>query len=254
MKASRHIRLIILLLVVAMLLALWPVRYRLAAYATSAFRQLSGQKPVSVDDRLQQFGEAARTRWKPYFDKAGVVYPPTHVTLVGLKDVNALEVYASHGSDQSMHIRTLKVLAASGDLGPKLREGDNQVPEGIYGVESLNPNSSFHVSMRVGYPNAFDREKGRLDGRQSLGGDIMIHGGAASIGCVAVGDEAAEDLFVLAAEVGIKQVTILLCPTDLRVKSVPALSNNLPAWYPELMVDLKERLARLPKAGAKDGL
>ena len=66
------------------------------------------------------------------------------------------------------------IRAASGALGPKLREGDRQVPEGVYDIESLNPNSRFHVALRVGYPNAFDRQMAGREGRTALGGDIMI--------------------------------------------------------------------------------
>jgi murein L,D-transpeptidase YafK len=171
-----------------------------------------------------------------------------------LKDADCLEIYAAAVNTEPVLIRSIRVLAASGELGPKLREGDNQVPEGVYAVESLNPNSRFHVSLRVSYPNAFDREKGRLDGRQSLGGDIMIHGGAASIGCLAVGDEAAEDIFVLTADLDLQNVTIVLCPTDLRVKNLPEVGYDWPAWYPELVAQLKDQLAKLPKTGANGEL
>jgi hypothetical protein len=94
------------------------------------------------------------------------------------------------------------VLAASGALGPKLRQGDLQVPEGVYRVLWLNPNSSYHLSMKLDYPNAFDREHARRDRRTDLGGDIFVHGRAVSIGCVALGDPAIEELFVLAADTG----------------------------------------------------
>lgn len=247
MKSSRKTLLIILLLTAVALLALWPMRSRVAAYATSGFRQLSGEKPVSVDERLQQFGESARNRWKPHFEQAGVAYPPKRITLLGLKDLNALEVYATHEGDQWIFVRSIKVLAASGNPGPKLREGDYQVPEGVYAVESLNPNSRFHVSLRVGYPNGFDREKAQVDGRRNLGGDIMIHGGSVSVGCLAVGDEAAEDLFVLADDTRIENLTVVLSPTDLRVKPLPQTEYKRPAWYPELVAQLKEQLTNLHK-------
>ena len=100
MKSSKAIRLILLLLALVALLALWPMRSRVPAYASSAIRQLSGEKAVSLDDRLKQFGATARERWKPYFERSGVAYPPARVTLVGLKDVNALEVYAAREDGQ----------------------------------------------------------------------------------------------------------------------------------------------------------
>lgn len=247
MKFPRKSRLIMLLLVAGALLTLWPMRSRVAAYAVSAIRHLMGVKTMSVDERLAQFGEAARSRWKPHFDRAGVNYPPKRVTLLGLKDRAQLEVYATLEGGQWVYVRSIKVLAASGELGPKLREGDYQVPEGIYAVESLNPNSAFHVSLRVGYPNAFDRAKGRMESRQNLGGEIMIHGGAASVGCLAVGNVAAEDLFVLAADTKIENMTIVLSPIDLRLSTVSQSGHNWPTWYPELLAQLEENLAKLPK-------
>src|SRR5436190_607476 len=73
-------------------------------------------------------------------------------------------------------VREYPVMAASGGRGPKLREGDGQVPEGMYTIDWLNPNSSYHLSMHVDYPNAFDRAHAADDGRTALGGAIMIHG------------------------------------------------------------------------------
>src|SRR5690606_33287906 len=108
----------------------------------------------------------------------------------------------AHGAWVAVH--QYPVLAASGQAGPKLREGDRQVPEGFYAIESLHPNSRFHLALRVNYPNQSDRQRAAEDGRTNLGGDIMIHGSNASVGCLAMGDPAAEDLFVLVADVGIQ--------------------------------------------------
>ncbi len=65
---------------------------------------------------------------------------------------------------------------------PKFKEGDGQIPEGIYGIEYLNPNSKFHLSMKINYPNSFDKEMAKIDNRKNLGGDIMIHGSNKTIG------------------------------------------------------------------------
>jgi len=137
-------------------------------------------------------------------------------------------------------------LAASGESGPKLREVDKQVPEGIYRIESLNPNSAFHVSLRVGYPNESDRLRAKAEGRTNLGGDIMIHGGAASIGCLAVGDQAAEDFFVLAADVGVENITVILTPVDFREGKTVLDSGNLPAWSALLYEAIKAQLKEFP--------
>jgi murein L,D-transpeptidase YafK len=110
----------------------------------------------------------------------------------------------------------LPILAASGLPGPKLRQGDGQVPEGIYAVPALNPNSRFHLSIMLDYPNAYDVAVAEAEGRTDLGGEIFIHGGAASIGCLAIGDDAIERLFVLVADVGIENVAVIVAPHDPR--------------------------------------
>ena len=142
-------------------------------------------------------------------------------------------------------IRTYPVLAASGRLGPKLKEGDRQVPEGLYRIESLNPNSMFHLSLRVNYPNEFDRRQASRESRTNLGGDIMIHGSNASIGCLAMGDEAAEDLFILAAETGIDKITVLLSPVDFRKRAMPEVTHPLPEWTDVLYEQIKQELSKL---------
>ncbi len=85
----------------------------------------------------------------------------------------------------------------SGRLGPKLREGDRQAPEGFYTVskDALNPNSRMHLSFNLGFPNVYDRGKGRT------GSFLMVHGGCASIGCYAVTDAVVDEIwaFVTAA-------------------------------------------------------
>ena len=198
----------------------------------------------SVDDRLAEFGAVARQRMKNDFAKAGVAYPPPRTTLLVLKTERRLEVYAG-ASNGLRFIRAYPILAASGEIGPKLREGDHQVPEGIYAVESLNPNSAYHVSLRLNYPNAFDRAQAKKDGRTALGGDIMIHGKSISVGCVAIGDRAAEDVFALAHDAGLTNVTIICSPLDFRKLTVPS-DAKLPAWSNELYAQIKAELASLP--------
>ena len=203
-------------------------------------------KARTVAERVEQYGNAARSRLKPNFVRAGISYPPRQVTLVGLKTEKVLQVYAADTGGAYRFIRSYQVRAASGELGPKLREGDRQVPEGVYPLESLNPNSRFHLALRVGYPNAFDREQATKEGRTNLGGDIMIHGSSVSVGCLAMGDEAAEDLFVLAADTGLKKVTLILTPVDFRTGKALSKSDKLPVWTESLYAEIKTRLMELP--------
>ena len=138
------------------------------------------------------------------------------------------------------------VLGASGRLGPKLAWGDLQVPEGLYRIEYLNPNSRYHLSLRIGYPNEFDLRQAALDARDDLGGDIMIHGAEDSIGCLAMGDEAAEDLFVLAADVAPENIDVILSPVDFRVRPLPPSDRPQPQWIDDLYTEIRRALAELP--------
>jgi murein L,D-transpeptidase YafK len=90
--------------------------------------------------------------------------------------------------------RSYRICEMSGELGPKLAEGDHQAPEGFYSVDAswLNPDSAFHLSFNIGFPNEFDRAHGRT------GSLIMVHGGCASAGCFAMTDWRMEEIYILA--------------------------------------------------------
>jgi hypothetical protein len=200
----------------------------------------------TIHTRVDQIGPRARGRWKRWFEAAGVDYPARYVVLVGLKREKQLEVYAGPSRQRLAYVRRMPMTAASGGPGPKLREGDLQVPEGIYEVDRLNPHSAYHVSLRLAYPNAFDERMAMRDGRRRLGGQIMIHGNAKSIGCIAVGDEGAEDLFVLAADAGVGGTTVVIVPRDFRRTKERETLPGQPAWLPELYARLDGELRTLP--------
>ncbi len=203
----------------------------------------------TVEDRVAEFGEVVRQRLESDFRAAGVPYPPKRLTLIGIKEARSLEIFAADDDDHFHFIRAYSVLGASGKLGPKLREGDEQVPEGIYRVRELNPNSRFHLSLWLDYPNGVDRFRAIVERRSDLGGEIMIHGDAVSKGCLAVGDAAAEDLFVLAALIGIKNVKVILTPVDFRKKSTQTnLPNESSLWIEKLYQELAASLAYYPRS------
>ncbi len=200
---------------------------------------------VTLDERLAEIGPNARLRLRERFSANGIAFPPAEIALVAVKDESKLELFVRGAKGAPWRlVDVFPLLAQSGGLGPKLRQGDHQVPEGSYRVSFLNANSLYHVSMRLDYPNRFDREMAARDRRTNLGGDIMIHGKAMSVGCLAVGDLAAEELFVLAADVGIRNVEVLVVPTDfIRGQLVPASLPVAPSWLPMLYADLSRRLA-----------
>jgi len=215
-----------------------------------------GRPAKTVDDRLAEFGAPARERWRVRFAAVGASYPPSEVAFLALKEERVLEVYAPIGGASTAWRRIAKfpIIGASGDAGPKLREGDLQVPEGIYRVESLHPNSLFHAALRLDYPNEFDRSMASRDGRTSrgapLGGDIMIHGHDQSVGCLAMGDPAIEELFTLAADSGADAVRVVIAPWDLRVRAAPdatTLHETAQPWAPELYRAISRVVAQFPR-------
>jgi len=173
------------------------------------------------------------------FASRGLSYPPRAVALVALKSEARLEVWADAGRGWNF-VRSYLIRRSSGALGPKLREGDHQVPEGVYRVAALNATSRYHLALGLDYPNAFDRARAAEDGRTRLGGDIMIHGGAASDGCLPVGDAAIEDIFALAERVGPENVSVVVSPVDFR-RVEPGVAGR-PVWLPELHASIAHAL------------
>jgi murein L,D-transpeptidase YafK len=108
------------------------------------------------------------------------------------KTEKVLEVWVAK-KDQYVLFHTYPICTYSGRLGPKIREGDNQAPEGFYrvGLSQLNPQSNYHLAFNLGYPNAYDRANGRT------GNFLMVHGNCVSIGCYAMGDAAIEEIYTL---------------------------------------------------------
>lgn len=192
--------------------------------------------PRSVSDVVEDLAPRLRARLAQRFEAEGVAYPPPELTLIAYKQERRLEVWAPKGS---RWVRVLKypILAASGEDGPKLRQGDYQVPEGVYALTGLNPNSQYHLSIRVGYPSARDKRWAVRDKRTNLGGDIFIHGKAVSRGCIAIGDLGIEELFTLVADTGLRSSKVIIAP-NRRLRDLP----TEPAWVDELYDEVRRAL------------
>ena len=195
---------------------------------------------------------SAEARIAARFASRNIPYPPRAVTLISLKSEARMELWAEADSGW-IFVRSYLVQTTSGGLGPKLRQGDHQVPEGVYRVSALNPRSLYHLSLRLDYPNAFDQKRGREEGRVRLGGDIMIHGDRVSDGCLPVGNDAIEELFVLARQVGVENVAVIVSPMDLRrlpVSTASARAVTRPPWLTELYAEIALTLQAFPLPSA----
>jgi murein L,D-transpeptidase YafK len=112
------------------------------------------------------------------------------------KEEAELEIWKQDTSGLFQLLKTYPICRWSGDLGPKLWEGDRQAPEGFYTItpELMNPNSDYYLAINTGYPNSFDKANKR-DG--SL---LMIHGDCSSSGCYAMTDEGISEIYALARD------------------------------------------------------
>jgi murein L,D-transpeptidase YafK len=169
----------------------------------------------TIDSIQEKFGMMVRERLAKDLKKAGFSDFPEDISLLIFKEEKTLELYGKKSGQWNL-IKTYPFTATSGQLGPKLQEGDRQIPEGIYRIGYLNPNSKFHLSAKINYPNDFDKKKATLDNRTDLGGDIFIHGNRMTIGCVPVGDRGIEELFLLMANARPRKIEVILSPRDFR--------------------------------------
>jgi murein L,D-transpeptidase YafK len=112
------------------------------------------------------------------------------------KEEAELEVWKQDDSGRFALLRTYPICRWSGELGPKIKEGDRQAPEGFYTITPslMNPNSNQYLAINTGFPNAYDRANGRT------GAFLMIHGGCSSAGCYAMTDEQIAEIYALARE------------------------------------------------------
>jgi murein L,D-transpeptidase YafK len=112
-----------------------------------------------------------------------------------IKTNRELEVWArNQGTGPFALLHVYPLAATSGKLGPKRRAGDLQVPEGFYEIDRFNPKSNYHLSLGLNYPNAADQALGE----PNPGGDIFIHGGEVTIGCLPINDIGIEEVYLLA--------------------------------------------------------
>ena len=141
------------------------------------------------------------------------------------------EVWKQKDDGTFVHLKTFPMCRWSGQLGPKVREGDRQVPEGFYTITpgQMNPNSSYYLSFNVGYPNAYDQAYGRT------GGAIMVHGICSSAGCYSMTDAQIAEIYALAREAfsgGQRAIQMESFPFHMTAENlaVHRLDRNMPFW------------------------
>ena len=142
-----------------------------------------------------------------------------------------LELWKQDRSGRFALLKTYPICRWSGDLGPKVREGDRQAPEGFYAISpaQMNPQSAYYLSFNTGYPNAFDKALGRT------GSQLMVHGDCSSRGCYAMTDEQIAEIYSLGRESffgGQKSFQLQAYPFKMTPVNMAKHRNNpnMPFW------------------------
>src|ERR1043165_2328303 len=152
------------------------------------------------DFREYQFAsDRVATAWGKYntqlqadFKAKNMAWPPTDIYLRAFKTQNEMELWARDNEEAEYRkVKTYRICAVSGSLGPKRQQGDRQIPEGYYFIDEFNPKSEYYLSMLLNYPNFSDE----LLGKSKLGGNIYIHGGCLTVGCLPMTNEGICELY-----------------------------------------------------------
>jgi murein L,D-transpeptidase YafK len=189
------------------------------------------RNPSGEGDRVAAARPRAEPALRTAFANAGVAYPAVILHFRAFKREGELELWAADKAGLLKKVATYPVLARSGMPGPKRKEGDYQVPEGFYKIDRFNPKSLFHLSLGLDYPNAADRI---LGDRERPGSDIFVHGKEASIGCLPMGDEMIEQIYIAALETKSKPVTVHIFPARMSGEDWPKWREEQVAKKPAL--------------------
>ena len=157
--------------------------------------------------------------------------PSSPVLIRAYKKEAELEIWKMKSDGQYALLKTYPICRWSGQLGPKKREGDLQVPEGFYTIApgQMNPNSHYYLAFNVGYPNAYDRALGRT------GGSVMVHGVCSSAGCFSMTDDQIDDIYAIAREAfrgGQSEIQMQSYPFHMTAENIAKyrLDPNIDFW------------------------
>lgn len=168
---------------------------------------------IPASDRSREAEKKTRRRIESQLVEKGWRWGSA-IFLRVFKDESLFEVWMMKRGGQFELYKSFPICRFSGGLGPKLKTGDGKTPEGFYSLRSgsFNPNSSYHLSMNIGFPNKYDKYHGRT------GKYLMIHGDCVSIGCLAMTDDGIEEIYSLveaAVAAGQKEVPLHIFPFRL---------------------------------------
>ena len=186
-----------------------------------AFRNTQLSSPRVVESYKKYNDSLSRD-----FKKKNIAYPPRDIYLRAFKSQNELELWARNSeSSEYKLIKIYHVCAISGQLGPKRMRGDRQVPEGEYFIQEFNTKSDYYLSLLLSYPNYSDQ----VLGKEQLGGDIYIHGGCVTIGCLPMTNDGIQEIYTLCLSArlnGEENIPVHIFPTRLTKSGMAYLNRE----------------------------
>lgn len=176
---------------------------------------------------------------KTDFNQAGLSFPVEGIFIRTFKHEREVEVWVKlEESDTFLNYKTFRMCGSSGDLGPKRKEGDLQIPEGAYFIEEFNPKSNYFLSLLLNYPNYSDLINS--SNPKNPGGDIYVHGSCVSVGCIPISDDGIMELYLLsmmAKANGQQHIPVHIFPVRYDKKGMQYMGKiydkekqNIPLW------------------------
>lgn len=169
-------------------------------------KQAYKDKLTIVEQQLKQLG----------LDKDNL-----NILITAFKEEKELVIYAKSKTATSYKkLITYSICASSGELGPKSKQGDGQVPEGFYHIDRYNPSSLYYLSLGINYPNQSDKIQSAA---QNLGGDIFIHGECVTIGCMPMTNDKIKEIYIYAIQAkqaGQNKIPVYLFPFKMTAENV----------------------------------
>jgi murein L,D-transpeptidase YafK len=182
-----------------------------------------------LNSRVKNAYEEKEKIVRQYFADAGLSHQGFSLFIRAFKKEMIVEAWVKTAEQKYVLLKVYPFCTTSGTLGPKRKEGDLQIPEGIYALNHFNPVSNFHLSLGVSYPNASDKI---LSDKESPGGAIYIHGNCVTVGCIPLTDDKIKELYVLAVEArnnGQKNIPIHIFPAKLDDAGMKKLQTQFPS-------------------------
>jgi murein L,D-transpeptidase YafK len=203
---------------------------------------------VSYQKSIGKIGDVFKRKedtLRKQFEEKKLNWPARYIFLRSFKYEKKLELWVKDSVSQPFKLfKTYKVCNMSGTLGPKRVEGDYQVPEGFYYINEFNPNSNYHLSLKLNYPNISDL---KLSDKDAPGGSIYIHGSCVTRGCLPLTDDQIEEVYIMASYAkseGQQYIPVHIFPIVFRDKNSREYLNN----FVKDNADYKPLLEKLEKA------